>query len=945
MAIESSWERDYDLTIARQRPSRRSEASHQESALAKLSEWYKAADRPESGALLVLPTGGGKTFTAVRFLCRHPLSDGYKVLWLAHTHHLLEQALDAFGKREDANGEMEVGSILEPKDRLRARVVSGTPGHCKIAHITPQDDVVICTLQSAVRAYRDRHPALREFLDSACGKLVVVFDEAHHAPAPSYTQFLVSLRSELPQLKLLGLTATPMYNDQRREGWLPKLFPQGIIYQVSASKLIAAGILAKPVVTSCETHFTPSFNPTEFARWRETFQDLPEGLISQLAENQTRNDAIAKTYLDRREHFGKTIIFADRWFQCEYLREKLRAQGVKADAVYSHVDPKGATPEERNQRSRDDNARVLSSFRTGELEVLINVRMLTEGTDVPSVQSVFVTRQTTSPILLRQMVGRALRGPKFNGTPSANIVMFIDDWREAIQWAEFEELWSPEAAEGVSAPRKSLPLRLVSIDLVRRLAERMESGAAESMQFVELLPLGWYVPEFDVEVAGTDDSEHVRQMVLVYEDEREAYAELLKRLGESDLMRFSDPAVTYDTVASDVEAWCSEFFDAKSLSSSATAMNLFHLARHVAQAGGAAPAFFPFEQRDAHNLTPLVQLASTQDWGPVRTRQALDPVYTDTRSFWRALFPTFDQFCSQFRLMVDGEVHRVHGGSIKPPSREDAIAPPPLLPDPEPTEAVKKEVFRRDGAWCRCCHNKLRLQIDHIRPVYYGGTNEPDNLQVLCAICNGDKSVKEMNFLKTATLLTAPPAFRFPSGFEEDDVESLVCDLERTINMFYQCAAVDEIKFATRGNGRRDWQVTLRTGNPRGWIAQHLEAIWSRIREVQADSPERQLRSLLLDGPTRAPGEGLEPQRVWADVVGKRRPLAAAQITPRKAVTVYWPECVDFPPAVVRAKVIRTNSRARTAEVRATVGRTSWEYEGVPFSVIFAPDLADEVDS
>jgi superfamily II DNA or RNA helicase len=54
---------------------------------------------------------------------------------------------------------------------------------------------------------------------------------------------------------------------------------------------------------------------------------------------------------------------------------------------------------------------------------------------------VFLTRQTTSPILLRQMVGRALRGPKFGGTATANIVLFIDDWREAIQWAEFDELW------------------------------------------------------------------------------------------------------------------------------------------------------------------------------------------------------------------------------------------------------------------------------------------------------------------------------------------------------------------------------------------------------------------------------------------------------------------------------------------------------------------------
>jgi len=940
--IENNWERDYDLTLARQRPSTRIEASHQTEALAKLRAWYETTTAGPAGALLVLPTGGGKTFTAVRFLCRHPLSDGYKVLWLAHTHHLLEQALDAFGKRDDPNEEMEVGSIHEPKERLKARVVSGTPGHSKVAHITPQDDVIICTLQSAVRAYRDRHHALRSFIDSAHGKLLVVFDEAHHAPAPSYTQFLVALRSELPQLKLLGLTATPMYNDQRREGWLPKLFPQGIVYQVSPAKLIAAGILSKPIVTSCQTHFTPSFNPTEFARWKETFQDLPEGIVSQLAENQTRNAAIVRTYLEERERFGKTIIFADRWFQCEYLSEKLREKGVKADVIYSHVDAKGSTPEERNRRARDDNARVLSRFRSNELEVLINVRMLTEGTDVPSVQTVFVTRQTTSPILLRQMVGRALRGPKFNGTPSANIVMFIDDWREAIQWAEFEEIWSPEAADAVTTSRKALPLRLVSIDLVRRLARRMESGASEPMRFVQLLPLGWYVPEFDVEVAGSDDSTHARQMVLVYEDERQAYEAFLERLAEVDLARFADPAVSYDSVAADLEAWCGEFFDENKLGASATTTNLFHLARHVAQAAGAVPPFVPFAQRDLHDLTPLVQRAARDDWGPLLTRRQLDPVYSDSHFFWPALYPNFDQFVNQFRLMVDSEVHRTNGGSRTLPPSEDVIAPATVIPELEPSAAVKKEVMRRDGAWCRCCESKHRLQIDHIQSIYHGGSNDPDNLQVLCAICNGDKDVKEMNFRKTATLLTKPPEFVFPSGFDSVEIDALVCDLERTINMFYQCAAVDSIKYSTRGHGRRDWVVTLRTGNPRGWIGEHLETIWEKIRETQGDDFDGQLRSLMLDGPTRTAGEGEDPIRVWADGVGNRRSLGASHITARKSVAVYWPECSELPPAPVPGRVIRSDARAKTAEVRITIRGRGTEYSGVPFSAIYPPELLEE---
>ena len=83
--------RVYDLRAARKRDSKREPAAHQQNALDEMSTWYRAARTEPHGAILVLPTGGGKTFTAGHFTCRLPLSDGFKVLWLAHTHHLLEQ--------------------------------------------------------------------------------------------------------------------------------------------------------------------------------------------------------------------------------------------------------------------------------------------------------------------------------------------------------------------------------------------------------------------------------------------------------------------------------------------------------------------------------------------------------------------------------------------------------------------------------------------------------------------------------------------------------------------------------------------------------------------------------------------------------------------------------------------------------------------------------------
>src|ERR1019366_1168887 len=109
----------YDLAERRRRPSKRQLAAHQKAALGKIGKRHESKPAPPRGGILVLPPGGGKTFTALYFICRYPLSQGYKVLWLAHTHHLLDQASSYFADL--------AGRIAEPKERLTVRVVSGAP--------------------------------------------------------------------------------------------------------------------------------------------------------------------------------------------------------------------------------------------------------------------------------------------------------------------------------------------------------------------------------------------------------------------------------------------------------------------------------------------------------------------------------------------------------------------------------------------------------------------------------------------------------------------------------------------------------------------------------------------------------------------------------------------------------------------------------------------------
>jgi len=141
---------------------------------------------------------------------------------------LLEQAFHCFKEL--------AGLIGEPKRRLAVRVVSGAIGQFPVYSIRPDDDVVIGSLPSMANALKNDHPALRTFLEATGNRLLIVFDEAHHAPAPTYRNLVTSLRESSPDLFLLGLTATPVYSDERKQGWLAKLFPQNFLYQIDPKR-------------------------------------------------------------------------------------------------------------------------------------------------------------------------------------------------------------------------------------------------------------------------------------------------------------------------------------------------------------------------------------------------------------------------------------------------------------------------------------------------------------------------------------------------------------------------------------------------------------------------------------------------------------------------------------------------------------------------------------
>ena len=96
----------------------------------------------------------------------------------------------------------------------------------------------------------------------------------------------------------------------------------------------------------------------------------------------------------------------------------------------------------------------------------------------------------------------------------------------------------------------------------------------------------------------------------------------------------------------------------------------------------------------------------------------------------------------------------------------------PSEPQPQPRHPISNElrqfVFLRDGNRCKYCWSKHNLGIDHKTPPALGGTNEPDNLRVLCEACNSRKGQRTAEdyeaYLKendaeesTAEIMAKPP--------------------------------------------------------------------------------------------------------------------------------------------------------------------------------------------
>ena len=412
--------------------------SHQKNAMEALD---KMNQESSFSTLVVLPTGGGKTYTASMWLLKNAIDRKKKILWIAHRQMLLDQAAESFQK-------FAYTEVIPHISSFCFRIVSGASSHDRTSDIRKEDNLLIVSKDSIGRNI-DR---LDQWLKGE-KELYLIVDEAHHSTAKTYRKVIDYVKKKIPNVKLIGLTATPFRTAEAEQGLLAKIYSDGIkngqvvhgdigiTYQIGLKELINRQILAKPIF---ESYYTDEAYGDSLGvdAW-ESIQHLdilPDEVAQQMADSAARNKLIVETYKNNQKQYGQTILFAVNVVHAIQLTALFKKEGIKADYIVSSIKDAvtGVTI------SREDNERKLEEYREGHLQILINVNILTEGVDLPKTKTVFLARPTVSSILMTQMVGRALRGTAAGGTSSAYIVSFIDHWNEHIAWVNPETLfdWS-----------------------------------------------------------------------------------------------------------------------------------------------------------------------------------------------------------------------------------------------------------------------------------------------------------------------------------------------------------------------------------------------------------------------------------------------------------------------------------------------------------------------
>lgn len=309
--------------------------------------------------MLQMPTGTGKTrlFVSIArdiFDYGASIKKTFKVLILAHRKELIEQISDHLGQKYRLAHGLIISQNIEQKKY--SMQVGSVP-----------------TLNRRLDRWEDKD------FD------VIIIDEAHHVKAKSYKKII----DLFPNAKILGVTATPYRLNHA--GFRPEF--DELIVSPSVAEFIKRGYL-------CEYDYY-SIRPNselqrEIDRMKLDFEgDYKESEMMGVMDRDTIRADILDTY-QRYASDKKAIVYTINRDHNVHLAEKFKAAGIVSAAIDSE------TPKEK----RDE---LVNKFRRGDIQVLFNVNIFSEGFDCPDVEVIQLARPTKSLSMYLQQVGRGLR--------------------------------------------------------------------------------------------------------------------------------------------------------------------------------------------------------------------------------------------------------------------------------------------------------------------------------------------------------------------------------------------------------------------------------------------------------------------------------------------------------------------------------------------------------
>lgn len=216
---------------------------------------------------------------------------------------------------------------------------------------------------------------------------LVMIDEAHHAAAATWRQVIEVAKERNPEVRICGFSATPEHADRKS---LRVVFDT-VADQVTIRELVQLGFLVPPKAFVVDVAGTQD-RLRALGKVSDYFdQEAVEQILNTVAVN-----AEVVRHWSEKAGGRRTVIFASTVHHAEDVAAAFRAAGVPAECVH------GGMPDAQRQG-------ILRRLATGQVQVVVNCMVLTEGFDCPPVSCVVLLRKYSEKGPLVQMVGRGLR--------------------------------------------------------------------------------------------------------------------------------------------------------------------------------------------------------------------------------------------------------------------------------------------------------------------------------------------------------------------------------------------------------------------------------------------------------------------------------------------------------------------------------------------------------